>query len=233
MRYRAVIQDGAGVANNVRRWGVVDWVTMPTITDGAYFIMNGTTLGVATMKGGSQTLVSSGSFNGIFGSSYVLDTSVHTFEIYWTNSSVWFVIDGSILHKVSATTAPWTNSINLYLWGDSVNSSGLDVNKTLEFRVMSIARLGQLQSAPIYKHISTATTTICKYGAGTLHSIAMNNPTNNTVTIYDSTAGSGTVIAVINPGSAAVPFILTYNLDFYLGLTIVTAGTPDLTIVYE
>jgi len=234
MRYRSVGQgDDVGAVGNKRRWGIADWVTMPNIIDGAYFQLDGTTLGVATLNDSNLTLVNSGAFNGDYGASLSLDTLAHTFEIYWSNKYVYFVIDDKVLHKVSALTGAWTSTVTLYAWGDNVNSGGHAVNHTMRIRVVSIHRLGSLQSAPRYVHISTATTTILKYGAGTLHKIVVNNPTNNAITVYDNTAGSGAIIAIINPGASAVPVVLSYDCDFSTGLCIVTAGTPDLTVSYE
>jgi len=233
MRYRAVVQTDSGLANNKRRWGVGDWVALPTLVDGAFFQLDGTTFSIVTLKGGTPTTVSSGSFNGLYGSSYTLDTNVHTYEIYWTNSKVYFVIDGSMLHTVNASATTWTNTVTFYLGADNINSSNLNVNKNLYIRVMSIARLGTLQSAPIYKHITTAATTICKYGAGTLHSIIINTPANQTLTIYDNITNSGTIIGVISLGNNTVPMELHYDLDFYTGLTIVNSGTIDASIIYE
>jgi len=82
-------------------------------------------------------------------------------------------------------------------------------------------------------HISASGSNVCKYGAGTLHNINVNNPTNNNITIYDNTIASGSVIAIINPGNGTLPFVLPYNIPFSLGLTVVTDGTPDLTVIYE
>jgi hypothetical protein len=235
MRYRAVIQVGdTGVANNKRRWGIADWATLPTITDGAYFQLNGTTFGVATMKGGAETLVTSGSFNGTLGSVYILDTNVKTFEIYWTNSKVWFVVGDRILHTVSATTTTWANTVTQYIWMDNVNSGNIQTNQILYCRVASIARLGALVNAPNRKYITTNTTTVCKYGAGTLHKIMVNSPTEHTITLYDAvSAVAGTVFAIITPGGGLTPFELDYELDFYTGLTVTTVGSPNLTVIFE
>jgi hypothetical protein len=233
MRYRAIAQLDVGLTDNKRRWGVGDWVTLPTLVDGAFFQLDGTTFSVVTLKGGTPTVVSSGSFNGNFGATYTLNTNAHTYEIYWTNSKVYFVIDGTLLHLVAANTDTWTNTVSFYIGCDNINSNNLDVNKTLKIRVMSIARLGQLQSAPIYKHITTAATTICKYGAGTLHSIIVGTPANQIITIFDNTTNSGTIMSVITLGNNTSPIELHYDMDFYTGLTIVNSGTIDATLVYE
>lgn len=233
MRFRAVVQNDAGTANNKRRWGIADYTTLATATDGAYFSLNGTALQVATLKGGTETAIVSGDFNGSYGRTYVLDTNAHTFEIYWTNSSVWFSIDGELLHKASFATTTWANTMTQYLWMDNVNSGGSTTNLRMFVRVASIARMGAFQNAPIYKHIATATTTICKYGAGSLHQIVVNDPQGVTITVYDNYTAGGSVVAVIKPLANSSPVTLTYKMDFYTGLTVVTSGTVDITVVYE
>lgn len=237
MRYRGTVQLDSALAGNTRRWGIADWTALPTILDGAYFKLAGTTFAVATLKtvGGvtTETAVNNGSFNGKWGATYTLDTNAHTYEIYYTDTKVYFVIDDKILHTVTANTATWTSTLTLYIGCDNFNTGAVVTNKTLTLRAMSISRLGKLESAPNYKHISTATTTVCKLGAGTLHSIIVNQPTNNAITVYDNTSGGGTVIAIMNPQNNTQPFELHYDLDFYTGLVVVTAGLPDLDVVYE
>jgi hypothetical protein len=95
-----------------------------------------------------------------------------------------------------------------------------------------------------YSNIITNATTTVKSGAGFLHSITINNPAaltvaNETVTIYDNTAGSGTKIGtyVVPFGlTSALPFTLAHDVTFSTGLTIVTAGStvaPDITVSYR
>lgn len=84
-----------------------------------------------------------------------------------------------------------------------------------------------------YTHISSNATTTCKSGSGTLYAVVINTKgaSSNTATLYDNTAGSGTIIAGID--TTAVTGTLAYGLHFSIGLTAVTAtGTaPDLTII--
>jgi len=90
---------------------------------------------------------------------------------------------------------------------------------------------GALQSA----HINSLTTTVVKSGPGYLHSITVNSKgaTGNTATVYDNTAGSGSVLAVIDVTANLVT--LLYDIQFLTGLTLVTAsGTAaDLTVSYS
>jgi hypothetical protein len=86
-----------------------------------------------------------------------------------------------------------------------------------------------------YSHISTATTTTVKSGAGVVHTITVNNlgTVASTTTVYDNTAGSGTVMAVINTLAGQVSYV--YDVAFATGLTLVTTGTvaPDITVSYR
>lgn len=87
-----------------------------------------------------------------------------------------------------------------------------------------------------YGYMSTQTTTTIKAAKGHLHTITVNKPVAaGTVTIYDNTAGSGTVIGIITtPATATNPFSVTYDVEFGTALTIVTAGaTQDITISYR
>ena len=85
---------------------------------------------------------------------------------------------------------------------------------------------------PAYTHVSGAATTVCKTGAGCLHSIVVGTP-GGTCTIYDNTAGSGAVIAVIDLSTLTAPVSLAFDCDFTTGLTLVTTSTSDITAVFE
>lgn len=85
-----------------------------------------------------------------------------------------------------------------------------------------------------YAHINTSATTTVKSGSGVLEGVIVGGAGSSwTATIYDNTAGSGTVIAVLTPNSAHGS--IDANLAFSTGLTVVTAGTTagDLTFVYR
>jgi hypothetical protein len=80
-------------------------------------------------------------------------------------------------------------------------------------------------------YISTATTTTVKSGAGFLHSITIGETAAGAITIYDNTAGSGTVLAVLKASIAEQTF--TFNTPYSTGLTIVTAAASKLTVSYR
>lgn len=88
-----------------------------------------------------------------------------------------------------------------------------------------------------YNNITTATTTVVKSGAGVLHKLIINTAiASATITLYDNTAASGTKI-----GTITLPAVITglslidliYDLSFATGLTVVTSGLTDLTVIYR
>lgn len=78
--------------------------------------------------------------------------------------------------------------------------------------------------------ISTATTTVVKSGSGHLHTIVLGATAAGTITVYDNTAASGTIIAVLKASIAEQTF--TFDVQFATGLTIVTAAASDLTVTF-
>ena len=92
------------------------------------------------------------------------------------------------------------------------------------------------KSASSYAHLNSTGTTTIKSGAGILRRVVVNTngSGSNTFTIYDNTAGSGTVIATIDTVNAVGGFF-EYGLAFSIGLTVVSAtGTSaDITVIYE
>ena len=80
-----------------------------------------------------------------------------------------------------------------------------------------------------YTNITGQATTTVKSGSGILHTICVNTPAaTETITIYDNTAGSGTKIGTITVFASTNP-CLTYDVNFTVGLTLVTAtASSDL-----
>jgi len=232
--YRGVIRCPAVTGVNTRRWGPFN------ASDGYFFEHDGTTLKLNNRDGGVDgTPVASGSFNGTLGGTYILDTNPHTYEIHWTNKSAWFFIDGVLLHKLSATTTPLTGTNNFQIGMECTNGANTN-NNTLEVWTATILRSGVLLNQPQSSRISTLATTVLKYGPGNLHGIIFGNtPTaSGTITIYDNTAASGTILwvgtvrAVVNVNT---PVSIDFKgLPFNTGLTVVTAANAsDFTVVYE
>lgn len=80
-------------------------------------------------------------------------------------------------------------------------------------------------------NISTATTTTVRSGAGFVYNIRVIGGTLGSVTIYDNTAASGTVLCpAVTPVQNG---ILLENCTFGTGLTIVTAAATVITGSYR
>lgn len=76
--------------------------------------------------------------------------------------------------------------------------------------------------------ISTATTTVCKTGAGLLHTITVTGGTAGTIVVYDNTAASGTILASFSSTNDLATY--TFNVSFSIGLTVVTSAATLVTI---
>lgn len=79
--------------------------------------------------------------------------------------------------------------------------------------------------------ITTAATTTIKSGPGHVNSIRVAGGVLGAVTIYDNTAASGTVILPeVTPIQGQV---LLENIEFSIGLTIVTAAASIISVSYR
>ena len=86
-----------------------------------------------------------------------------------------------------------------------------------------------------YQNITGDATTVVKSGPGMLHAITINaGAATETITIYDNTAGSGTKIGTITIPASPQNVTLTYDVNFWIGLTIVTAvAASDITVSFR
>ena len=224
-----------GTANNTRRLGAF------TTTDGAFFELNGTTFRLATRRASTTTYVDNGSFNGHHGATHAMDFNVaHEFEIKWSTKSVYFFLDGHVIHTVSASTAPWSDNLHLPVRLENFNSGGSATNVALEVRTGTITRAGipQTQPARVFsQRAGTDVTDVVKYGPGGLHGVVLSGITNNAVvTLYDNIAASGTVIWTSGPLTAnGLPFEIDMkDIAFSTGLTVyLTGANLNVLTMYE
>lgn len=82
-----------------------------------------------------------------------------------------------------------------------------------------------------FRNITAATTTVVRTGPGVLVSIVLNETNAGTITIYDNTAASGTIVGTIAAATAAGT-TFGYLCQVSNGITVVTAGADDITVVY-
>jgi hypothetical protein len=213
---------------------------MPTITDGAYFQLNGTTFSIVLLSGGVETtIVNSGSFNGQLGKTYTPTTAQYTlYEIYWTGIAVWFVVNEVILHSITIGSSPLTATLSHYAYMDNVNSNSIITNNTLSCRISAIRRLGALQSQPTSKYTTgTQTGVTCKLGPGNIHGAIVHANSNNAVlTIYDGTSVAGTILYQTGnlPTAAGSQPLDFKGIPFYTGLFYtVTSQSANVILMYE
>jgi hypothetical protein len=84
------------------------------------------------------------------------------------------------------------------------------------------------------EYIATATTTVVKTGEGILVRVIVGqDAASGLVTLYDNTAGSGTIIAVMEATANNQVQDYEFDIPFSTGLTVVTVDAPKITIVYR
>lgn len=224
-------------ADCTRYFGAMDITAgnPPTLNNGFYFkVASGGGVSVVTKLSTTTEVAVNTGFNGTLGSTYTIpDTNYHGFEIIYYMAAAWFIVDGSLLHKVTPTTALMNDEMNIHCFAMSLNSGSGTTSGSMEIGAMSILRHGKETTRPQFQNLAANATTTLKRGTGSLHRIILNSAgSGNTITIYDNTAASGTIIATVSPSSAQP---LDYDLDFQFGLTIViSGGTPsNITVVYD
>lgn len=88
-----------------------------------------------------------------------------------------------------------------------------------------------------YTNITTATTTLIKSGVGRFGGLVINKAVATAViTIYDNTAGSGTLIGTITYGAGLLndpPLTWGKECNFTVGLTVVTSQATDITVLWK
>lgn len=216
------------VTGNTRRWGAFD------STDGLFFEISGSTFSVGIRRGGSTTTVNSGNFNGTNGSTYTLDTNVHTYEIHYTNSSAWFYIDNELIHTYRASAQTLCGTLSLKIGLENSNSASTTTAATLECRVATIVRLGKETGRPRTYYVASAGTNVLKRSPGTLRRVIVGTRGTGgaTVTFYDAVNAGGQPLFVLDGVNSLGTIEL--DVDFFEGLSMVTAsGIGSITVLYD
>jgi hypothetical protein len=141
---------------------------------------------------------------------------------------------------VSGTGGGVYNSTPPTLTNGQQYTEQLDVNGNLKDTMATLLAGEDLVNNVIkveqrfsYAVIQTAATTIVKSGAGFLHAFNVIGGTLGQITVYDNTAGSGTMIIPTTTISGIGQLPAIYDIAFNTGLTIVTATAIDITISYR
>lgn len=158
-------------------------------------------------------------------------------------------VDGSgVTQPVSAASLPLPTSASTSALQTTINDTLTSFSA--KFSVLGQAAMASSQPVVLssdhsdiptktkgdsFSNISTLGTTTVKSGAGILRRIVINTKGSgsNILTVYDNTAGSGTIIATIDTSDKISN--IEYGLSFSVGLTIVNAtGTSaNVTVIYE
>lgn len=218
-----------------------------------------TTVNTAPIPGG--TLVSTGATaNGLYrGASVAAYTSYRLRMSAYTSGTATVTINSS--QAVAFAQAFQTNAVNLnaQVVGDSASGSAdsggnpvkvggvftsaptaLTTGQRANLNLDSFGNIS-IGNNTAFTHITANGTTTIKSGATLLYSIIVNNLVGGaTLTVYNNTAGSGAVVAVINSvlngaSQAWTPSTMNYGgVLLGTGLTVVAAGGPsDYTIIYK
>ncbi len=232
-KVRIVVQlPDSGVANNIRRGG------MFTATNGVFFELNGTTLNLVRRKGGVDTAIANGTFNGQWGATFMPGINSHFYEIIYQPRQLVWIADQKILHTFNAAPGIWTNTLQLPICLENNNSGGSTTNVSMSVRLAVAARFGIPEMEKKGTFISgTTAATIIKHDIGNFHEITISAVSNNAqIVIYDNIAASGKVL--FDTGampSQTVPLSLAMgSVHFNIGLTIaITGASANCLIVWD
>jgi hypothetical protein len=236
LKYRGVIVLPPITGANTRRWGAFD------PSDGYFFEHDGAILYCVSRRSGIDSRIPCGSFNGDQGNSWCpVNNAPHTYEIYWTNKSAWFMADGVVIHKFSSSTYPLVGTQNLKVGAQCVNTGANSNLNRLFVRASGIARVGQFQSQSTSAFQSgQIASRVLKYGAGMLRGGHISGVIQNSVaTLYDAASVDATKIiwssGVHVNNQSLMPYDVTfYDLPFSTGLTLaVTAANLNMLVVFE
>lgn len=208
-------------ANNTVRFGLYD-----TAGSGYGFSISGSTC-QALRYSNASAFTSSLSGPGTF----VLDTNPHSYEVLSYGNIAFLLQDGVLLHTFNVS-GTGQRSIASPTTVENNNSGGSTTSCTINVQEVGVCRYGgDPRAVSRSTRISTNTTTTLKSSAGVLTGLLIGvGGSGSTATLYDNTAGSGTVLATIT--TTATNYIGPLEIPFYVGLTVVTAGAgaADLAV---
>jgi len=199
--------------------------------NGFYLQLSGETLGIGSRKGGVDTVVSSGSFNGDFGSTVDLSETVGTnafgLKIEYGIQSVDYYVGDTLLHKIPLVDDSFVETLTLPLRTEVINQ-GSTANNGIIIFAKSLFRIGELKTNPTWKYFEGNQAEVCKYSSGTIHSLIIQDSSGNAA-IYDGIDDTGTLIADVDLATGT----LVFDLSFNNGLYIETTNGANVTVTYE
>jgi len=215
----------AGTTDNVRRCGAYD------ANNGFFFQLDGTTFSIGSRKATEDTLVSSGNFNGHYGTTFtpIAGEVYYKLDIEWSPVGAFYYVNNKLLHK--SVVGHLTRYLTLPITFENINDNDNDTEVVFDCLGAVIIRQGELATNPTYKYIAGVATSILKHGAGDLHSVTINDNSGSFI-VYDGITAGGTIIAAVDCSKGFGT--LTYNAPFSNGLYIATTGAGvKITVIYE
>lgn len=139
-------------------------------------------------------------------------------------------LNAQVVGNIASSTTDSGNPVKIA----SVYNSTMPVFSNLQRADLQSNFRGELAvvSRNKYFHLAGAATRTIKSGSGSLHAAILDAVSGlGGFTLYDNTAGSGSVIAINASGQAGSSI---FDVEFSTGLTIVTTGaSTDVTISYQ
>jgi len=211
------------IADNIRRVGAYDE------NDGFFFQISGTAFSIGSRKGTTDNSIDNGSFNGWYGNTWnpLADETYYRLEIEYGSFGIQWYIDSKLLHKIGM--GHWSNTLTLPVTLENIND-GSSTDSVMDCLGAAILGQGEYLTAPNVKYIGTNATTILKQTSGILHRITVTD-NQGTLLVYDGLTAGGTLIASLD--AAKTVGTMEFDAPFSNGLTVVSAGTPKMTVVYE
>jgi hypothetical protein len=232
------IPDAASyAANNSRKWGAFNAAS--GTRNGCYWELDSGTWYVVHCIGGVATRVTRASWNGAAALQFP-DAAVNTnvYEIEYNAGSIIFRTNGGVMHRVNLTAEPWTNSVNLPMGIENINSGGSTTDVEMHLRAGSIYTLGKGQGLPRPYYISGTTTgVIVKTGAGHLGKVVISRNGagggDATLSLYDGLSAVNQVgrIALDQDTTVSIDYGMSFNTGLYIVIT--GAGTLGTTVTFD
>ncbi len=195
-------------------------------TDGVFLEWLNGALGIVVSIGGVRTRTEQAAFNG---DPFVYDFTVpNLWTFLYAPGGGQLYLGRLLVHTFFGSTG---DNQNFPLWARVANT-GSTANLQMLINGWAMQRMGGAEIEPTYAHFSSAATLTLKTGAGTLERVLVTKRGSNnaTLTLYDNTAASGVVMAVIDVSELGS---YEFDCDFATGLTAVCTNAPDVTVIYQ
>jgi hypothetical protein len=221
--------------NVIRRWGCYDPQSVAGGTDGVYWENNGGSYSVVRVKNGViAESVPEASFSEVASNTLVKNNNIAIYEILYNAGTIFFFQNRKLMHRMSSLASAAYGTPHLKVGLECTNINGNTTSNSLVSRGASINRIGASTAIPQSFHIAASGTYTIKNTPGRLHRVILGDKGvgASTMTIYNNTAASGTVIAQID--STDVQGDMEIQAEFDIGLVITVGGASvSLTVIYD